>query len=154
MTSSAPVHNPDIQLEIGYRIRSARQYRGLTLTQLSEVIEKSYQTVQKYEDGTIHISAVNLKQLADVLGASVGYFFGEVEIENLSSKQCGLRVVANDILKRANKSQNHSQNYDELTRGELLADLYTLFQICPEVPPNDLWYPHYARIWRRIQELQ
>lgn len=66
-----------IDRAIGLRIRLAREQRGLTQTQLGQVLGVTYQQVQKYERGANRISSSSLVKLASTLGTSVASLTGE-----------------------------------------------------------------------------
>jgi transcriptional regulator with XRE-family HTH domain len=61
--------------EIGQRVRALRLQRGLSQTELGQLISVTFQQVQKYEKGTNRISAGRLQRIAEVLGVPVAYFF-------------------------------------------------------------------------------
>jgi len=61
--------------EIGQRVRALRLQRGLSQTELGNLISVTFQQVQKYEKGTNRISAGRLQRIAEVLGVPVAYFF-------------------------------------------------------------------------------
>ena len=61
--------------EIAKRVRALRLERGLSQTELGEVLGVTFQQVQKYERGTNRISASRLYRIADVLEVPVGFFY-------------------------------------------------------------------------------
>jgi transcriptional regulator with XRE-family HTH domain len=61
--------------EIAKRVRALRLQRGLSQTELGEVLGGTFQQVQKYERGTNRISAGRLYRIADVLEVPVGFFY-------------------------------------------------------------------------------
>ncbi len=62
--------------EIGQRVRALRLQRGLSQTELGQLISVTFQQVQKYEKGANRISAGRLQRMAEVLGVPVAHFFG------------------------------------------------------------------------------
>jgi transcriptional regulator with XRE-family HTH domain len=60
---------------IGKRLRELRTERGLTQTQLGELLGVSFQQIQKYEKGTNRIGSGRLWVIARLLKAPVTYFF-------------------------------------------------------------------------------
>lgn len=62
---------PDINIEIGKLIRGARKKRGMTLSELAELICKSQSTVSKYEKGEITVDIATLYDIADALRVHV-----------------------------------------------------------------------------------
>jgi transcriptional regulator with XRE-family HTH domain len=61
--------------EIGQRVRALRVQRGLSQSELGQLISVTFQQVQKYEKGANRISAGRLQRIAEVLGVPVAYFF-------------------------------------------------------------------------------
>jgi transcriptional regulator with XRE-family HTH domain len=66
--------NP-IDLTVGSRIRTRRLLVGMSQEKLAEVLEVTFQQVQKYEKGTNRVSASRLHRIAGALGVDVQYFF-------------------------------------------------------------------------------
>lgn len=58
----------------GSRIREARVFNGLTITQLAEKISVSKQMVSRYEHNTANISLDKFKKLVEVLKFPIGFF--------------------------------------------------------------------------------
>jgi transcriptional regulator with XRE-family HTH domain len=65
--------------EIGQRVRTLRLQRGLSQTELGNLIGVTFQQVQKYEKGTNRISAGRLQRIAEVLTVPVSFFFSGFE---------------------------------------------------------------------------
>ena len=64
-----------IDVYVGSRIRLQRIMRGLTQSELAELVGISFQSVQKYERGENRVSASRLHEFAAALGVSEQYFF-------------------------------------------------------------------------------
>jgi DNA-binding XRE family transcriptional regulator len=62
-------------LYIGTQIRAARLERGISQTALGDVLDITFQQIQKYENGTNRISAGALFELAEFLDKPVTWFF-------------------------------------------------------------------------------
>ncbi len=65
--------------EIGKRVRTLRLQRGLSQTELGNLINVTFQQVQKYEKGTNRISAGRLQRIAEVMSVPVAFFFAGFE---------------------------------------------------------------------------
>jgi transcriptional regulator with XRE-family HTH domain len=65
--------------EIGQRVRTLRVQRGLSQTELGNLISVTFQQVQKYEKGANRISAGRLQRIAEVLGVPVAYLFAAAD---------------------------------------------------------------------------
>lgn len=60
---------------IGRRIKMRRIVIGLTQARLAEMIGTSHQSIQKYESGSVRISAPSLWLIASALSVPISYFF-------------------------------------------------------------------------------
>lgn len=67
--------------QIGQRVRARRLAKGWTQKQLGDVLELSYQQVQRYESGVDNISASRLQQVMIALEAKPGSFFADEDSE-------------------------------------------------------------------------
>lgn len=83
-----------IDRAVGQRIRLRRRERKLTQEQLGELLELTFQQVQKYEKGVNRVSAGRLYEIAGVLSVPVGYFFDGLEAEATPGAQ--LLAAADD----------------------------------------------------------
>ena len=61
---------------IGQRIKMLRKKKGLSQTELAQMLGKSLRTVQKYETGEIEVSISVINQIAEILETSSTYLFG------------------------------------------------------------------------------
>lgn len=67
---------------IGKRLRSRRRLMGLSQMTLAQTCGVTFQQIQKYETGSVAISASRLWRLATALDVSIGYFFDGVSSFN------------------------------------------------------------------------
>ncbi len=65
----------DIDRNVGQRVRWRRRELKLTQEKLGDMLELTFQQVQKYEKGVNRISAGRLFEMAKVLGVPVTYFY-------------------------------------------------------------------------------
>lgn len=72
-TSSNAPHPVDIH--IGNRVRTIRIRRGLTQTALAQMIDLTFQEIQKYERGANRVSGSRLYEMAGALDVPVTAFF-------------------------------------------------------------------------------
>ncbi|MGH1422105.1 MAG: helix-turn-helix domain-containing protein [Hyphomonas sp.] len=79
----------DIDIQVGSNIRALRKKLGLSLIELAEILELSYQQLQKYEIGANRISTGTLVQLADALNVSPGYLIEMPHAQNSDSYEIG-----------------------------------------------------------------
>ena len=61
--------------EIGRRVREFRQKAGYTQEKLAEILDISFQQVQKYESGASKLNTDRLQKIADALSVSIYAFF-------------------------------------------------------------------------------
>ena len=72
------------QIELGKRIRQARERIGMSQEALAEGVERDQKAVSEYENGKRKLSAAELPTFARVLGVPIAYFFDtEVDLDNL-----------------------------------------------------------------------
>lgn len=64
-----------IDAYVGERIRERRAELGLTQEDLGNVLQISYQQIQKYETGANRVSAGRLFEIATALAVGIAYFF-------------------------------------------------------------------------------
>src|SRR5229473_6521781 len=62
-------------IEMGRRIRLRRRETGISQTELADHLGLSFQQVQKYEKGISRVGAVQLQQIAKMLGVDVPFFY-------------------------------------------------------------------------------
>jgi transcriptional regulator with XRE-family HTH domain len=60
---------------IGEKVKFRRQDIGMSQESLAEILELSYQQVQRYENGRNKISVERIQEIADALAVPVMYFF-------------------------------------------------------------------------------
>lgn len=65
----------DIDRNVGQRVRWRRRELKLTQEKLGDMLDLTFQQVQKYEKGVNRISAGRLYEMASVLGVPVTYFY-------------------------------------------------------------------------------
>lgn len=76
--------NP-IDIHVGGRVRLRRMLIGMSQERLGELLDLTFQQVQKYEKGTNRIGASRLYQIAKYLGVNVQFFFEDV-VDNAGAK--------------------------------------------------------------------
>ncbi len=64
---------------VGQRVRWRRRELKLTQEKLGELLDLTFQQVQKYEKGTNRISAGRLYEVAQVLSVPINYFYEGAE---------------------------------------------------------------------------
>jgi transcriptional regulator with XRE-family HTH domain len=60
---------------IGEKVKFRRQELGISQERLAELLDVSYQQVQRYENGRNRFNVENIQIVADALSVPVGYFF-------------------------------------------------------------------------------
>ena len=74
----------EINIQIGERIKAAREYAGLTQEQFAEYIDVSPQFVSDIERGVVGISLTTLKRVCVVLGISSDQILFGKRSENIA----------------------------------------------------------------------
>ena len=69
--------------EMGRRLRKFRQEAGLSQDGLAELINVTFQQVQKYESGHTTLNILKLQHIADALKVQVSDFFDSVVVKNV-----------------------------------------------------------------------
>ena len=72
-------HRTALDAHIGARIRARRHEIGQTQQGLAEVLETSFQQLQKYERGINRVSAAMLYDIAQAQEAPVSFYYEEFE---------------------------------------------------------------------------
>jgi transcriptional regulator with XRE-family HTH domain len=72
--------NP-IDIHVGGRVRLRRMLIGMSQERLGELLDLTFQQVQKYEKGTNRIGASRLYQIARHLGVNVQFFYEDLAEE-------------------------------------------------------------------------
>jgi len=85
--------------EIGKKLRRFRLDAKLTQERLAEILNISFQQVQKYERGVTKINLTRLQQIADALQVSVSDFFEDNPQSryNLSDNEIKLLTTFREI---------------------------------------------------------
>ncbi|OAL98378.1 MAG: transcriptional regulator [Wolbachia endosymbiont of Dactylopius coccus] len=69
-------------MQLGKKIKQLRLDRGLTQTELGKRIGVSYRQIQKYENGSNHILASRIYDLAKALSIDVADFFIDIHADS------------------------------------------------------------------------
>jgi len=72
--------------EIGERIKTRRKELGLSQEQLAEALNVTYQQVQRYENGRNKLNVENVQVIAEKLGVTLFYFFGDKTPDSSASE--------------------------------------------------------------------
>ncbi|MBL4617023.1 MAG: helix-turn-helix transcriptional regulator [Robiginitomaculum sp.] len=76
----------EVDRGVGLQLALARKLRGLTQSELGDMVGVKFQQIQKYESGVNRISASRLYAIATELRLPLTYFF-QIEGENLEHGQ-------------------------------------------------------------------
>lgn len=111
----------------GNRLRKARIYRELTLTELAELVKKTTitkQSISSYENGKSIPDFKRIREIAKVLGFPNEYFFQE-DSDDVKAKTTYFRSQST-----ATKKKKNSQK----VKLEFIADIYEVLQKYIEFP--------------------
>ena len=62
--------------EMGEKIKFRRQEIGMSQERLAEILDVSYQQIQRYENGRNRLNVENIQVIAHALGVPITFFFG------------------------------------------------------------------------------
>ena len=82
-----------IDEHVGQKLRSARKMCGISQGALGKRCGLSFQQIQKFEAGSIRISAGRLMQLADILGVPIVYFFDGISADGTTHPEFKRRML-------------------------------------------------------------
>jgi repressor LexA len=86
----------DVYVLIGERIKTAREDRGWTQTQLGEAVGYSQATIGNYELGRRHVGIDDLYKIAEALGKPWAYFLGaDKQVEEEAKREAESKVRRN-----------------------------------------------------------
>ncbi len=72
------------QVELGKRIRRARERVGMSQEALAEALERDQKAMSEYETGKRKVPATDIPSFASILGVPFSYFFeGEFDMDEL-----------------------------------------------------------------------
>ncbi|HEY8003822.1 MAG TPA: helix-turn-helix transcriptional regulator [Phenylobacterium sp.] len=80
----SPSSTLQVQVAIGLAMRRRRRLVDMTLRELADACEVSFQQIHKYEAGQCGISAVQLWRIGSALGVPVSYFFERLKALDLA----------------------------------------------------------------------
>ena len=66
-------------VEVGQRIRARRMAKGMSQTELGNLLGVTFQQVQKYEKGVNRVGAGRLVRVGEALDVPVSFFFGATD---------------------------------------------------------------------------
>jgi transcriptional regulator with XRE-family HTH domain len=106
-----------IDLHVGSRIRSRRQLCGMSQESLGQVLNLTFQQVQKYECGTNRVGASRLFEISRILDVPVSYFFDDMTDDVARSPISGPRgrmqiVQEQTLVTLSNHSGLASEKWD------------------------------------------
>ena len=76
-----------VSREIGEAIKRRRQELGLSQERLAEMLNVSYQQVQRYESGANKLNVENIQIIANLLGLPVTFFFSSASPAAIAEPQ-------------------------------------------------------------------
>ncbi len=79
---------------MGSRIRDLRMLRGLTQEELAFLLYRKKNTISQYESDEVDMRASVIEQLAEVLRAEPGYFFGQID-KNIEAEKRSMDILGN-----------------------------------------------------------
>ena len=112
----------------GERLRKARLYRGLTITELAEKIDVSKQAVSQYENGMHPPENDKMFSIISALGFPYEYFF-QTDLINIQTGTTYFRSLL---------STNKKERLEQVIRLEHLISIYKVISKYVEFPNLDI----------------
>ena len=108
-----------VDVHVGGRVRVRRRLINMTQESLADLIEVTFQQVQKYERGTNRISASKLFGIAEALEVPISYFFeGLDETSGGRSQSEGSEQTIQSFL-RTSEGLELARLFPKIARGPL-----------------------------------
>lgn len=93
--------------EIGERIKKRRKELKLSQEELAEMLDVTYQQVQRYENGANRLNVENIQVIANALSVSLSYFFETYKAAVIAEEQSlYLASAENKLLRYFKKIKN------------------------------------------------
>ena len=73
-----------VDIHVGKRVKEIRTIRGLTQSNVADLLGISFQQLQKYETGANRVSASRMFEIAKLLDVSPSFFFEGIDGENMA----------------------------------------------------------------------
>lgn len=109
--------------EIGEAIKRRRQELGLSQERLAEMLNVSYQQVQRYESGANKLNVENIQVIADLLGLPVVLFFSSASSASVAEPQTAYSVPdEKNLLKYFRKISDRRDRTVVINVARLAAD--------------------------------
>lgn len=119
---------PDMRKEIGLRISQARENKGLSQKDLSEIIGVKRETITQWENATRDIKTTDIVRLSDALNVSCDYLLRGISANNIPiGEQLGLSEKAIETLK-AIKRMDALYGISDKGCSKLISDIISLLE--------------------------
>ena len=82
-----------IDEHVGNKLRTARKMCGISQGALGMHCGLSFQQIQKFEAASIRVSAGRLKQLSDILGVPIEFFFDGISVDGTTKPVVNRRLI-------------------------------------------------------------
>lgn len=82
-----------VYIHIGQRIKDRRKLLKLNQSELAELMGFSYQQMQKYENGTSHVSAGKILLFAKILNVPPSFFYDGLQLDEHIGKRIESEVI-------------------------------------------------------------
>lgn len=108
MPSSVPTVQDLRELvnEVGQRVKEARQNRGLTQTEVADMIGISSKTISAIEVGRVEPSVSQIHALSKALHQPIGYFVGETQ-SSIASHMATIERSLNEVRQLFQEQQSN-----------------------------------------------
>ena len=118
---------------IGRRMRQFRERAGLSQNEVGELLEVSYQQIQKYEQGVNRLSVEKLQQLAAALRVPMMTFFEDPSLPPSLQEQTAEGTVLYQPTSLSSRERDLLQWFRAIQDEELRVCLVTLMQLAAQM---------------------
>lgn len=126
----------EVDMHVGARVRVRRRLLGMTQERLAELIEVTFQQVQKYERGANRISASKLFAIAGALESPIGYFFDGLDGASEPGAPEGREQVIHTFL-QTQEGLELAQVFPRIARGPLRRRVLELVRAAVDDEPDE-----------------
>ncbi|MCX5885053.1 MAG: helix-turn-helix transcriptional regulator [Proteobacteria bacterium] len=108
--------------EVGEKIKKRRRELKISQEKLAEILDVTYQQVQRYENGTNKLNVENIQVIADALSVPLSYFFEHYEVSStMEEKSPSLSNNEKTLLKHFRKIKDSRSKNIVLQVARLIA---------------------------------
>jgi transcriptional regulator with XRE-family HTH domain len=126
-----------VDLHVGTQLKSRRTILGMSQHKLAEIVDITFQQIQKYERGANRISASRLFQISRALDVPISYFFDNFGDNSFNKKILACSMSDND--QELYQGEDNPDGDDLINNRETLKLLKQYYSIKDPKIRNDIY---------------